>query len=142
MGTRLKFKFTNDDVDELDDSPRQAYPMQRRRFSDAMDYDGHEPVVQYNRREPRATAERYVRRVKIEEVATNDSTVSLNGALRSTFELLQLLFGFGMAGLCMYFLGDAFSFAIKAVVAVVAFCVSILFLKSLRSGDGGNGAQK
>jgi hypothetical protein len=144
MGTKLKFKFTNeDDVDDV----RQAYPMQRRRSVEYDDDDG-APVVhratlaRSSKRSPHATEERYVRRVTVQEVSTNDSTVSLNGALRSTYEFMQLGFGFGAAGLCVYFLGDAISFTVKVAVACVAFFLGYMFIRNLRSDNAGNGKDR
>jgi hypothetical protein len=131
MPTKLKFKFSNEDeVENYEEEVHQAYPMERH---------GLKRTSITRARSPQATAERYVRRVKIEEVSTNDSTVSLQGALRSTFEFLQLVFGFGAAGLCMYFLGDAISFALTLAVGCVAFFLGYMFIKNMRSNNSDDG---
>jgi len=141
MPTKLKFKFTNHDEDE---DVRQAYPMQRRRASRDDEYDD-EPVVhravlaRRERREPKATEERYVRRVTVQEVSTNDSTVSLHGTLRSTYDFMQLLFAVGMGGGCLYVLGDAVSFGIKTGMTLGVVVAAYMFVKHLRSDGGESG---
>jgi len=136
MPTRLKFRFSNDD--DVEDRVSQSFPMEEYR-----EQGGNRTLRRTTflpeRREPRATAERYVRKVKIEEVTTNDSTVSLQGAMRSTFDIVQLLIAGGLAVMAMYYLGDAISFGLKALLGLAIFVAGYMFIKSLRSDDGDNG---
>lgn len=120
------------------DDVHQAYPVEH--YEEDNGYRRLRRMTQLAPKpEPRATADRYVRRVKIEEVSTNDSTVSLHGAMRSTYEFMRLIFGVAAAGGVAYVLGDAVSFMLKVAAGLVAYVVVFWMFKSKSNGGDEDG---
>lgn len=100
------------------DTPHRAYPMER--------VSTPKPIAQENR---------YLQRVRIERVETNDSSVSLNGMIRTAYDVLGLVLGIGAAAWCVYWLPGTVSFAVKAVIAILALFVGYMFVKTLSGED-------
>jgi len=102
---------------------------------------GRMPTVFRSNRVPQVTPERYLRRMKYEEVVTNDSTVNLNSAMAGVVvnKLINVATGFGGSALVFWAAGEALALGIKCVVAAVAFYAGYqMFNNKQGKGGGGN----
>lgn len=83
-----------------------------------------------------STAHRFVERTSV--VRTNDPDVKLQTFAKSAYDFTGLVGAAGLAGACVYFLGDAIAIGLKLGIGAIAAFIAYKWMQS-RQNRGGEG---